>query len=140
MKFGTQLTNALNPEWKFYYLLLVVHSDDYDELKHLLKTGTADAQFSEKHEAVFVEALERELEKVNSFCQIKADELSRRVQHCETSVDAVIKSSEAEGTEIDDGRFQLVEDEISRITIEVGELSKFVRLNYSGFLKLWNGL
>ena len=38
---------------------------DYDELKHLLKTGTADAQFSEKHEAVFVEALERELEKVS---------------------------------------------------------------------------
>ncbi|KAH6567407.1 hypothetical protein BASA60_009045 [Batrachochytrium salamandrivorans] len=111
MKFGTQLINALHPEWRFYYL-------DYDELKNLLKAGTTNGEFSEKHEAIFVEALERELEKVSSFCRIKADELSRRVQHCETSVDA------------------LVEEEISRITTEVGELSKFVRLNYSGFLKI----
>ncbi|KAH6587460.1 hypothetical protein BASA50_011347 [Batrachochytrium salamandrivorans] len=129
MKFGTQLINALHPEWRFYYL-------DYDELKNLLKAGTTNGEFSEKHEAIFVEALERELEKVSSFCRIKADELSRRVQHCETSVDAVIKNSTDENTEIDGDRFQLVEEEISRITTEVGELSKFVRLNYSGFLKI----
>ncbi|KAL2915485.1 hypothetical protein HK105_204886 [Polyrhizophydium stewartii] len=129
MKFGTQLRTSLNKEWEFYYV-------DYDELKQLLKAGTANGQFSEKHEAAFVEALERELEKVASFCSIKGDELARRVQHCETSVDAVVKAAAEDGTEIDEGRFQAVEEEISRITTEVGELSKFIRLNYSGFLKI----
>jgi SPX domain protein involved in polyphosphate accumulation len=115
MKFGTQLSNALHPEWKFYYV-------DYDELKQLLK-----GEFKEEQETVFLQKLESELEKVASFCNIKSDELSRRVGHVEGSVDQILKQSAS---------FDKVEQEIDLITSEVAELSKFIRLNYSAFLKI----
>jgi SPX domain protein involved in polyphosphate accumulation len=54
MKFGTQLSNALHPEWKFHYV-------DYDDLKRLLKNR--DSEFNEQKEALFVTRLESELEK-----------------------------------------------------------------------------
>ncbi|KAI8901428.1 VTC domain-containing protein [Globomyces pollinis-pini] len=125
MKFGTQLSNALHPEWKFYYV-------DYDELKRLLKAR--GEKFSEINETSFVESLESELDKVSSFCTIKSDELLRRVQHCETSVDAILAASK--GTDIDLSQFDRVSEEIGHITAEVSELSKFIRLNYSAFLKI----
>ncbi|KAJ3040438.1 vacuolar transporter chaperone [Rhizophlyctis rosea] len=126
MKFGQHLADSLFPEWQFYYL-------DYDGLKRQLKTGmTADGGFTEQKEAAFVETLERELEKVAAFRQIKGDELARRVEHC----DAIVESILASGEEADEARFEGVEEEISRITTEVTELSKFIRLNYSGFLKI----
>lgn len=54
------------------------------------------------------------------------------MQHCEAVVDSILASAE----EADETRFSRVEEEISRITMEVTELSKFIRLNYSGFLKI----
>ncbi|KAJ3288111.1 vacuolar transporter chaperone [Borealophlyctis nickersoniae] len=126
MKFGQHLANNLYSEWQFYFL-------DYDELKRELKAGITDAAgFTEQKEAAFVEHLERELEKVAAFRHIKGDELTRRVQHCE----AVVESILASGEDPDETRFERVEEEISRITTEVTELSKFIRLNYSGFMKI----
>ncbi|KAJ3050837.1 vacuolar transporter chaperone [Rhizophlyctis rosea] len=126
MKFGQHLADSLFPEWQFYYL-------DYDGLKRQLKSGmTADGGFTEQKEAAFVETLERELEKVSAFRQIKGDELTRRVEHS----DAVVESILASNDETDETRFEAVEEEISRITTEITELSKFIRLNYSGFLKI----
>ncbi|KAI9104854.1 VTC domain-containing protein [Phlyctochytrium arcticum] len=125
MKFGLQLSTSLYPEWRFYYI-------DYDELKRQLKSSLKGDGFSDQKEAAFVETLERELEKVAAFRNIKGDELTRRVQHCEATVDSIVASSE----DADISRFNRVEDEISKITMEVTELSKFIRLNYSGFLKI----
>lgn len=122
MKFGTQLHNSMAPEWKFYYL-------DYDELKRQLKLSISSG-FTENSEKSFVEFLENELEKVASFRHIKGEELTRRVQHCEESVTSILSLGNP------DGRFSRVEEEISRITAEVSELSKFTRLNYSGFIKI----
>ena len=69
---------------------------------------------------------------VSAFRQIKGDELTRRVEHS----DAVVESILASNDETDETRFEAVEEEISRITTEITELSKFIRLNYSGFLKV----
>ncbi|RKO84898.1 VTC domain-containing protein [Blyttiomyces helicus] len=125
MKFGHKLATDLYPEWRFYYL-------DYDELKRRLKKSEIEhAGFTDAKEATFVEILERELEKVSSFRQIKGDELARRVQHCE----AVVESILAEG-ETKESDFESVEREIGSINVEVTELSKFIRLNYSAFLKI----
>lgn len=107
-------------------------ASDYDELKRVLKAGTSTGKFSERNEAQFVETLERELDKVASFCAMKVDELSRRVNHCEASVEAAIHN----GNEGDSSRFALVQQEIGQITTDVAELSTFVRLNYSGFMKI----
>ncbi|KAJ3005913.1 vacuolar transporter chaperone [Thoreauomyces humboldtii] len=126
MKFGLQLSSSLYQEWRFYYI-------DYDELKRQLKHGLQNNGFNEQKEAAFVETMERELEKVAAFRNIKGDELTRRVQHCEAAVDSVLANTEEEAEE---DRFFRVEEEIRRITLEVTELSKFIRLNYSGFLKI----
>ncbi|KAJ3313588.1 vacuolar transporter chaperone [Boothiomyces sp. JEL0838] len=123
MKFGTQLSNALHPEWKFYYV-------DYDELKRQLKAK--GEKFTEQNETSFVQMLESELEKVSSFCNIKSDELIRRVQHCESSVEAILANPD----DIDENTFSRVSEEIGHITVEVSELSKFIRLNYSAFMKI----
>lgn len=61
MKFGEFLESNLYPEWRFYYV-------DYEGLKTMLKGRNGEDSgaggFSEKDEANFVEALEREMEKV----------------------------------------------------------------------------
>lgn len=99
----------------------------------MLKEGKGpDGLFNEDDEANFVQKLEAELEKVAAFRKIKGDELARRLLHCEGMVNKILANTSPE----DDGRFSAVEDEVSRITVEVNELSKFIRLNYSGFLKV----
>lgn len=68
MKFGQQLNQSILPEWKFYYL-------DYDGLKRMIKERTAAASstendenggkiFRDQDEAIFIDALEEELDKV----------------------------------------------------------------------------
>lgn len=87
-----------------------------------------------------MEILERELEKVAAFRSLKGDELTRRVQHAEAVVDSVLNASKS-GTSPsapsdDELRLSSLEQECNRIAIELTELSKFTRLNYSGFLKV----
>ena len=57
MKFGKYLQENVYPEWRFYYI-------DYDGLKRLLKEREEDTPFSEGDEAMFVESLEKEMQKV----------------------------------------------------------------------------
>ena len=95
----------------------------------MLKTENG-IEFNEQNEGIFLEKLESELEKVAAFCTIKSDELTRRVQHVEASVEAILKDRPQEP------KFDRVAEEINLITIEVSELSKFIRLNYSAFMKI----
>lgn len=63
---------------------------------------------------------------------MKSDELQRRVEHIETRMDSALE-------EISQGKhvgFEKLEEETSRITGEVAELSRFIRLNYSAFMKV----
>lgn len=57
MKFGEYLGANINGDWRFYYV-------DYGGLKEMLKGRGEEGEFSEKDEARFVDALEREMEKV----------------------------------------------------------------------------
>jgi SPX domain protein involved in polyphosphate accumulation len=93
----------------------------------MLKEGS----FTEGQEGSFVQKLETELEKVAAFRKIKGDELVRRLEHCELLVVKILNSSSDDPT-----RFDFVKKECSRVSLEVNELSKFIRLNYSGFLKV----
>jgi SPX domain protein involved in polyphosphate accumulation len=131
MKFGQSLSNALNPDWKFYYL-------DYDRLKLLLKVEKGNS-FNETNEESFIHLLETELEKIANFCHTKSDEFSGiniklnlgRVKFCESTIQSIISQKPTNAV------FARVEDEMNRITTEVGELSGFIRLNYSGFVKVF---
>lgn len=57
MKFGSQLRDAIYPEWRSYYI-------DYDGLKKKLRKAEKDRPFTEKDETEFVEVLDNNLEKV----------------------------------------------------------------------------
>lgn len=124
MKFGQQLKEAFFEPWRFYYL-------DYDSLKRQIKKAGQGPKASESEEAQFVEQLERELEKVDSFHKIKSGEISRHVQYLRSAVDS-LNDSESTSEE----RYAEAEDEINRIITEVNELTTFTRLNYSGFIKI----
>lgn len=122
MKFGETLKQKIKPEWKFYYM-------DYDGLKRLIKDRTSTGGFfEESDEASFVDHLEREMQKVLDFRDVKIGELTRHVQYCEEQLsDNMIKN---------DAKKQELEAEISRVTDELVDLSGFTRINYTGFIKI----
>lgn len=60
MKFGSQLKNAIYPEWQSHYI-------DYDGLKKKLRKAEKDRPFTEKDETEFVEVLDANLEKVKTL-------------------------------------------------------------------------
>lgn len=122
MKFGKYLEENLNQEWKFHYI-------DYEGLKDLIKgrgREGGDNEFSEKDEAKFVDALEKEMEKVFDFRDVKGGELTRHVQHCENVVATTNSPKD----------LMTIEEEIGRITNELSLLATFTRLNYTSFIKI----
>ncbi|EPZ31341.1 VTC domain-containing protein [Rozella allomycis CSF55] len=121
MKFGEQIKSKRYPEWRFHYM-------DYDYLKSILKERTAkSAYFSDGDEAAFVQALEKELEKVFDFRDVKGGELTRHVQDVEKRVHAHLGDNDV---------INELQKEIERITLELMELANFTRLNYTGFIKI----
>jgi SPX domain protein involved in polyphosphate accumulation len=62
MKFAKYLRDQAHHEWRFYYI-------DYEGLKKALKERSDSNQFSEAEEALFVESLEHEIQKVRNFSQ-----------------------------------------------------------------------
>lgn len=124
MKFGHHLKTSLYPEWTFYYL-------SYDELKRELKTRTRGNQWSEEDETIFFELLEKELEKVFTFQDVKSGEINRRIQNCEKEIHDIMEANSA-----NEDDFLAIEEELSMIIADVHDLAKFTRLNYTGFLKI----
>lgn len=121
MKFGIILEDNIVPEWRFYYL-------EYNVLKKALKERTTNSLFSEKDEASFVESLEHEIQKVFDFRDVKLGELIRHVQSLEERASSNII--------IQDEDDHILMEEIERITQEINKLSRFCRLNYTGFYKI----
>ncbi|KAI9338980.1 VTC domain-containing protein [Obelidium mucronatum] len=136
MKFGVRLLEQRKVEWEYYYI-------NYELCKRFLKnTGS---RLSELDEAAFVEILDRELEKVASFRKMKGDELSRRVAKTERAFEALQKqfptisalvTSPVLGASPEETELAKVRETVSAILEEVGDLSKYTRLNYAGFMKI----
>lgn len=76
------------------------------------------------------------IRQVAAFRNIKGDELVRRIEHSESVVRKVIGAAAAINEAPNAEKLAVVEEELSHITVEVNELSKFTRLNYSGFMKV----
>lgn len=122
MKFGQSLLEKIKPEWKFYYI-------DYDGLKKLIKDRTSTGgYFEESDEANFVDYLEKEMQKVLDFRDVKIGELTRHVQYCEEQI--------KDASSLDEVKRSQLESEINRVTDELVDLSSFTRLNYTGFIKI----
>jgi SPX domain protein involved in polyphosphate accumulation len=157
MKFGEQLRSSIIREYEWYYI-------DYEGLKKDLKkaspgtpasetrNGEADGkgkgkkgkkgfkpEWTEDDEARFVEKLEAELDKVHTKQQVKAVEVSRRIQVSEREVRDVVNRLNERGLGEDgpsEEEFLLLEEDLSDIIADVHDLAKFVQVNYTGFYKI----
>ncbi|KAB5551129.1 VTC domain-containing protein [Coniochaeta sp. 2T2.1] len=153
MKFGEQLRSSVIREYQWYYI-------DYDGLKADLKpasgvpldstTGASGSSskkakrlsrsgWTEDDEARFVEKLESELDKVHTKQQVKAVEISRRIQVSEREVRDVVSRLNERGLGQDgptEEEFILLEEDLSDIIADVHDLAKFVQVNYTGFYKI----
>ncbi|KAG0275150.1 vacuolar transporter chaperone [Linnemannia exigua] len=123
MKFGDHLRQYTQPEWSFNYI-------SYDELKSVLKIRTASGLWNETDEGYFVEMLERELEKVHSFQNVKIGEIHRKLKYYNIQAQDFKKNGAEEET------WSALEMEIYRVIAEIDVLAKYTRLNYTGFLKI----
>ncbi|KAI8598675.1 VTC domain-containing protein, partial [Dissophora ornata] len=123
MKFGQHLAESIQPEWSFNYV-------SYDELKDVLKTRTDAQLWTETDEGYFVELLERELEKVYSFQNVKIGEVHRKLTYYNTQAQHFKKNGAQEET------WRALELELYRLVAEIDVLAKYTRLNYTGFLKI----
>ncbi|QLQ79274.1 hypothetical protein HG537_0B06220 [Torulaspora globosa] len=135
MLFGVKLANDVYPPWKDSYI-------DYERLKKLLKEGVIrdssngarkknddrDFAWNDHDETRFVEALDKELEKVYGFQIKEYNTLLERLGRLESQT-----NSEESIKNLDADAFQSVlEDLLS----EAQELDNFYRLNYTGFVKI----
>ncbi|KAG0206997.1 vacuolar transporter chaperone [Mortierella sp. GBA30] len=123
MKFGDHLSQSIQPEWSFNYI-------SYDELKNVLKTRTNSGVWDETDEGYFVELLERELEKVYSFQNVKIGEVHRKLNYYNTQAQEFKKKGAEEET------WRALEIELYRLVAEIDVMAKYTRLNYTGFLKI----
>ncbi|KAF1963585.1 SPX-domain-containing protein [Byssothecium circinans] len=129
MRFGQQLKQSLNKDWAYNYI-------DYESLKHALR---APRDWDYESEQSFVEQLEKELDKVYSFQQVKAEEIIRRIASSEKEVNECVAKLDSPGPVdggLSDDDFELLEEDLSDIIAEVHDLAKFTQLNYTGFQKI----
>ncbi|KAF9579233.1 vacuolar transporter chaperone [Lunasporangiospora selenospora] len=123
MKFGAHLSHAIQPDWSFNYVA-------YDELKNVLKSRTETQIWNETDEGYFVELLERELEKVFSFQNVKISEIRRKLDYYN------LQAQEFKKRGAEEESWRALEIELLRLVAEIDVLAKYTRLNYTGFLKI----
>ena len=132
MLFGVKLATDMYPPWKDSYI-------NYDGLKDLLKEDSDNPPPTRSHvsgeniwtdedENKFVEALDKELEKVYSFQLNKYNTLMNKLDQLEKQTD----SEEKIKTLNADTFKQLLESYLN----EAQELDRFTRLNFTGFVKI----
>ncbi|KAI8061126.1 VTC domain-containing protein [Gongronella butleri] len=123
MKFGSQLKDAVNPEWQAAYV-------DYDGLKKKLRKAEKDNPFSEKDETEFVELLDANLEKVYAFHQEKMEDIRARTDHW---TEVIMSQLPREDAVEEMGKIQ---ENINFIADDINRLARYSRINYTGFLKI----
>ncbi|KAL8700638.1 MAG: hypothetical protein Q9224_000876 [Gallowayella concinna] len=150
MRFGKTLQSSTHEPWESKYI-------DYSKLKQLLREdanakgrGSADSNdhyWTEEDEGAFVDELVNvQLEKVNAFHDEIYKSLRDRLTDCETKVQKIAASEKNEASDdhlpkatadSDDAQQTLPEllEKLDNITMEINELERYSRINYTGFLK-----
>ncbi|KAL9027578.1 MAG: hypothetical protein Q9196_003920 [Gyalolechia fulgens] len=151
MRFGKSLQNSIYEPWRAQYI-------DYSKLKKLLREdGSPDGRdpaharskrqdWTEEDEGAFVDELVNvQLEKVNAFHNETYKNLRDRTAECESQLQEIAARKENEGNEVSESQpvagkseDQTLADMLEKldgITKEIGELEKYSRINFTGFLK-----
>jgi len=125
MKFGRLLDAKRLPAWAFYYL-------DYNKIKKTLVIKAVSKQEEQQNEQKFIETVEKELQKINSFHVVKSSELEHQLK----DIKKRLKSLQADGTPIDTW-YDEVSSTLEHIAEETLNLDEFKRLNVTAFSKLF---
>ncbi|KAL8850927.1 MAG: hypothetical protein Q9221_004127 [Calogaya cf. arnoldii] len=148
MRFGKTLRASIYDPWKDQYI-------DYSKLKQLLREDASanspgssefkDQDWTDADEGAFVEELVNvQLEKVNTFHDEIYKSLRDRISDCESEIRKIAASEKnetddtsqaepaANGTQ---NKLSELLEKLDNITKEIGELEKYSRINYTGFLK-----
>jgi SPX domain protein involved in polyphosphate accumulation len=148
MRFGKTLKNAIYTPWKDQYI-------DYQKLKKLLRESNSDHgssaggqddddAWTETDEGAFVEELVNvQLEKVHNFQASTLHRLREETQEVENALTPLGVKAQEDGdpkaASIPEGeRTKILNQALARldkITLEISELEKYSRINYTGFLK-----
>ncbi|KAI8368708.1 VTC domain-containing protein [Blakeslea trispora] len=123
MKFGSQLNDAIYPEWTEYYI-------DYDGLKKRLRKAEKDKPFTERDETEFVELLDSNLEKVYAFHQEKIEDIKKRIELEDEKINSQIPSEDSVN------EMSAIQESINFIADDINRLARYSRINYTGFLKI----
>ncbi|OAX85026.1 hypothetical protein ACJ72_00586 [Emergomyces africanus] len=144
MRFGLTLRKSIYPPWKDHYI-------DYKKLKQLLREhetrdGSQDGsddegpEWTDQDEENFVqELINIQLDKVNAFQVNTYKQLRDRTSDCEAKLEPlVVKEDASHQVEDADQRREIAEGtmrDLDAITMELSELEKYSRINFTGFLK-----
>ncbi|KAI7877893.1 VTC domain-containing protein [Mucor mucedo] len=123
MKFGSQLKDAIYPEWTPFYI-------DYDGLKKRLRKAEKERPFTEKDETEFVELLDNNLEKVFAFHQEKMDEIKKKIDEYDEMIKSQIPGQDSAA------EMASIQENINWIADDIIRLALYSRINYTGFLKI----
>ncbi|EFR03392.1 vacuolar transporter chaperone 2 [Nannizzia gypsea CBS 118893] len=140
MRFGKTLQTSVYPPWKDHYI-------DYRALKKLLREheGSEDGEdgegrpWTDEDEENFVQELVNvQLDKVNSFQVETHKRLREQTAECEAALEPVAAQqgeTNLENVKKNEAIAQETLSKLDHITEELGELEKFSRINFTGFLK-----
>ncbi|KAL9001916.1 MAG: hypothetical protein Q9188_005131 [Gyalolechia gomerana] len=151
MRFGKSLQDSIYESWRAQYI-------DYSKLKKLLRedgspSGRESAHatskrqdWTEEDESAFVDELVNvQLEKVNAFHNETYKNLRDRTTECESELQEIaarkkngaseISESNTEAANSEDQTLPDMLEKLDGITKEIGELEKYSRINFTGFLK-----
>ena len=150
MKFGDHLTSNLFPPWRSEYI-------QYNMLKQQLKARQLDHTWNSQDETWFSQSVTSELTKVDLFLSRKRYELQSRINYCEQTLQIIAHNSPAPSSlsaslsaplqqgvvtaiinDNDDNEqwISSLQQALIEILYDTTDLSKFVRLNYTGFQKI----
>jgi len=121
MKYGESLGAHSVPEWQSHNIL-------YDELKHEIKDLTASpSAFTKADYNALLDAFRDEYSGVNLFVSCKISEIEYRFQQCDHMIRALAATP---------GDDRDLKREISKLTQDIQNLSRFIGAQFTGFRKL----
>lgn len=145
MKFGQQLTELVDPKFRNYCVA-------YNMLKGYLKGGDSKTvtniqtiqdvtsasvaflpatQGEELPTVLFQEALTKELEKVNTFCELEEDALMTELRYAVRSLRDIDRADPESSRELES-----IEKSLEGVSQALVSFGVFIRLNYTAFRKI----
>lgn len=126
MKFGQELEENIYEPWRFYYV-------SYDAIKRDMRRRQEEHGWTDADEADFERTIRLEADKVDQFITRKQREIDSRVAYCErTIVHQRAHLTEATAHQL----YEIMDDALTDILIDLNDLSKFTRYNFLALSKL----